>query len=412
MNGTTEQFNFANAKSQTLSGRLELPATQPVAFAIFAHCFSCNKNIHAATRISRALRSRGIAVLRFDFTGLGNSEGDFANTNFSSNLDDLRAAVAALKEAHQAPSLLVGHSFGGTAMLFLASEIEEVRLVAAIGAPSEPAEISRLLGAATVDRIETEGSAQVQVGAQTFRISRQFLTDISSASLQKRLGELKKPVVVFHAPDDHVVAIEHANQIVAAANHPRSFVSLDGADHLLSRREDSEFVGNLLAHWVGRYLPSETSPSNSDVPNDETSFPVVVTERSGTLTQEITAGRHALIADEPKSITGGYDLGMTPYDLLLAALGACTSMTLRMYANRKQLALKGVTVGLAYDRIHASDCESCEDQPHKVDRIRRSIKLDGDLTEPERQRLLEIADKCPVHRSLLNQKQIVTTERT
>ena len=408
MKGVTEQFNFTNANSQELSGRLELPATKPVAFALFAHCFSCNKNVHAATRISRALRDQGIAVLRFDFTGLGASEGDFANTNFSSNLDDLRSAVTALRESHQAPSLLVGHSFGGTAMLFLASEIEEVRVVASIGAPSEPNEISKLLGAATVDRIETEGSAQVQLGAQAFQISRQFLTDISSASLQQRLKELKKPVVVFHAPHDEVVSIEHADKIVAAANHPKSFISLDGANHLLSRREDSEFVGDILAQWVARYLPRSSDASA----NDETSFPVVVTERSGSLTQDITAGHHSMIADEPIGVPGGNDLGMTPYDLLLAALGACTSMTLRMYANHKKLDLKGVTVELAHDRIHASDCETCEDQPRKVDHIRRYIKFDGDLTEPQRKRLLEIADKCPVHRTIMNQKQIVTSERT
>ena len=377
MNGVTQQFNFANAKSQQLSGRLELPATKPVAFAIFAHCFTCNKNVHAATRISRRLRNNGIAVLRFDFTGLGASEGDFANTNFSSNLDDLRSAVAALRESHQAPSLLVGHSFGGTAMLFLANEIEEVRLVAAIGAPSEPAEISKLLGGSTVDRIESDGSAQVRIGTQAFQISRQFLTDISGASLQKRLGELRKPLVVFHAPNDGVVAIKHAEQIIAAANHPKSFVSLDTADHLLSRREDSEFVGDVLATWVSRYLPSKAATTDStdstDSKNDEANFAVTVTARSGSLTQEVNAGRHALIADEPTGIPGGNDLGMTPYDLLLAALGACTSMTLRMYANRKKIALKGVKVELSHDRIHASDCENCEEQAHNVDRIRSFI---------------------------------------
>ena len=406
MKGVTEKFDFANLQSQVLSGRLELPATKPVAFALFAHCFTCNKNVHAAARISRALRDRGIGVLRFDFTGLGHSEGDFANTNFSSNLDDLRAAVSALRDSYEAPALLVGHSLGGTAMLFLASEVEEVRVVASIGAPSEPSEIANLLGSSKIERIESEGVAEIQFGPEKFSVTQQFLNDITRVSLKERLAKLSKPVVVFHAPADEIVSVNHAEEILAAANYPKSFIALDGADHLLSRREDSEFVGDMLARWLDRYLPGETAIAD-EIASGE--FRVRVTERSPTLTQDIAAGGHSLIADEPLDVPGASNLGMTPYDLLLAALGACTSMTLRMYANRKQLNVKNINVELAHDRIHARDCENCEDQPFKVDRIRRRITLDGDLSKAERERLLEIADKCPVHRTLLNQKQIETT---
>ena len=402
MAGTTEKFEFENSQSQTLSGRLEMPSSPPRAYAIFTHCFSCNKNVHAATRISRGLRDRGIAVLRFDFTGLGQSEGDFANSNFSSNLDDLRAAVDAMRTRLQAPSLLIGHSLGGAAALYLAGEVPEVKAVASLFAPSEPAELKKLLGEQVVRDVEATGETEVSLGGQSFRVQRQFIEDISTVSLAERLSTSNKPTLLFQSPTDTVVSIDNAGRLYEAANHPKSLVTVDGADHLLARAEDSEFVADVLSSWVHRYLPATTSEQKPE-------GAVKVTARGTTLTQEIIAGDHRIIADEPLSV-GGHNKGMTPYDLLLAALGACTSMTLRMYANHKKIALQDIEVQLRHDRVHSEDCEGCEDSPRKIDRITREVRIKGDLTPAQRKRMLEIADRCPVHRTMMGDKKIETTE--
>ena len=411
---SSERFDFQNRNGQLLSGRLDLPDGQPKAYALFAHCFTCNKNVHAAARIARGLRELGFGVLRFDFTGLGNSEGDFANTNFSSNLDDLRSAIDALRATHQAPSILVGHSLGGAAVMFLASEIAEVKLVASVGAPSEPIHVLNLIDESMLEQIEQHGTAEVSLAGKTFSIQKQFVEDVTGTSLQNRLQQSRKPALIFHAPNDNIVGIEHAKKIYEAMNHPKSFVSLDGADHLLSEKKDSQFVADVLATWAARFLPDSISTDTSighagNDPQETMNVPkgVAVRERDGTLTQDVVARQHSIVADEPANI-GAADLGMTPYELLLAGLGACTSMTLRMYAKRKGIPLEKVTVNLEHDRIHAEDCESCENQVQKVDRIRRVVRLDGDLTDTQRQRMLEISEMCPVHRTLMNQMQILT----
>ena len=404
------KFEFKNRNGDTLSGSLEQPSDGPsLGVALFAHCFSCGKNVLAASRVSRDLRDRGFTVLRFDFTGLGESEGDFADTNFSTNVEDLRAAIDAMRQQGMAPEILIGHSLGGAAVLYLAEEIEEVKLVATIGAPSEARHVVRLIDGAALKEIEETGQAQVSLGGRPFTIKKQFLDDVTETSVLKKLKSSRKPVLICHSPSDSIVDIENAEKIYHAARHPKSFVSLDGADHLLSQKHDAEFVSAVIASWASRYLGlfKKTSEQIPPVAGDEHHGGVTVTERNKVFTQDIVAGPHRLVADEPQS-AGGDDLGVTPYDLLLAALGTCTSMTLRMYAKRKGLQVDNIQVKLQHSRIESADCETCEDQAAKVDQIRRQIRIDGDITEAQRNRMLEIADMCPIHRTLHNQKQVVS----
>lgn len=397
-----QAFNFENAAGETLAGRLELPAGRARGVALFAHCFTCSKNVRAATQVSRALAQQGMAVLRFDFTGLGNSEGDFSNTNFSSNVDDLVAAADCLRASHGAPSLLVGHSFGGAAVLAAAARIPEVRGVATIGAPSEPAHVLHLLGDKR-EAVESEGEAVVELAGRPFRVKRQFLEDVTETRLLEGLKEWKKrALLVFHSPLDSTVDIDQARKIYQAAKHPKSFVSLDQADHLLSSVEDAEYVADVLSSWARRYIcPADEATSNTDEGE------VVVEEVGPGFANRVIAGRHQLPADEPVSVGGG-DTGPTPYGYLLAALGTCTSMTLRMYANRKGWPLQGVRVSLRHSRVHAKDCEECETETGRVDRIDKKLQIDGPLDDDQRQRLLEIADRCPVHRTMLSETIIAT----
>ena len=401
------KFEFKNQNGETLSGSLEEPTSGSLrGVALFAHCFSCGKNVLAASRVARGLRERGFTVLRFDFTGLGESEGEFADTNFSTNVDDLRAAISAMRQMNMAPNILIGHSLGGAAVLDLAEEVEEVKLVATIGAPSEPRHVAHLFNDAAMKQIEETGQAEISLGGRPFTIKKQFLDDINETSVLKKLGSSKKPLLICHSPIDNVVGIDNAQKIYRAAAHPKSFVSLDGADYLLSKKEDAEFVSSIIASWAARFVGSPEIDESTESSDDHASG-VTVTERDKVFTQDITVGKHHIVADEPAS-AGGADLGVTPYDLLLAALGTCTSMTLRMYAKRKGLNVDNIQVKLEHSRIQTSDCESCEDQAGKVDQIRRLIRLEGDLTDAQRNRMLEIANMCPVHRTLHNQKQITS----
>jgi len=406
----SEEFRFQNRNGDQLAGRLERPSHQGQTCAIFAHCFTCSKSTRATTIISRALAKRGIAVLRFDFTGLGTSEGEFAETNFSSNVSDLIDAAEALRAASYVPSLLVGHSLGGAAVLAAAGDIPEVRAVATIGAPAEPAHVTHLLGSAT-DDIERDGSAEIDIAGRSFRITKQFLDDISETRLRGKIHNLLKPLMILHAPGDSIVGIDNAAQIYKAAQHPKSFLSLDDADHLLSRREDAEFAAQVLAAWAGRYLqPDEEGPSDDEERSaaegqDGIEPGVVRVDSRPGLLQSIRAGRHTFEADEPES-AGGNDAGPTPYDLLLAALGACTSMTLQLYANRKGWPLEDVFVELRHSRIHADDCASCESENGMIDRLDVVVRVSGTLDDAQVTRLQEIARKCPVHRTLQNEKQI------
>jgi putative redox protein len=349
------------------------------------------------------LTERGFAVLRFDFTGLGESDGEFANSTFSSNITDLVRAADHLRATIAAPTLLVGHSLGGAAVLAAAHRIPEVRAVATIGAPADPAHVAGLFRQNRGD-IETIGEATVYLAGRPFRVRREFLADIASQPQTTRIANLNRALLVLHAAGDEIVGIDNARTIFQAARHPKSFVSLDDADHLLSRRGDAAYAATVIAAWAERYLP----PADREPDTSGTPAPVVVADSGGgAFTQQIRAGRHTLIADEPVSV-GGDDLGPTPYDLLLAALGACTSMTVRMYAQRKNWPLRSTTVTLTHSKIHAADCQACETTSGRLDHILRQVHFDGDLDTDQRARLLEIADKCPVHRTLHSEVVVET----
>jgi uncharacterized OsmC-like protein/fermentation-respiration switch protein FrsA (DUF1100 family) len=396
-----ERFEFVGSGGQTLSARLHLPAVEPIACAVFAHCFTCSKDSRAATHISSALAEKGIATLRFDFTGLGESEGDFDNTTFSHNVADIAAAVKALREAYHAPALLIGHSLGGTAVLAAAGQIPEVVGVATIGAPFEPKHVARLFEA-SLDEIESNGQVDVKLGGRPFTIRKSFLEDLHKHCNAEQIGKLKKALVVFHSPQDNLVSIDNAGLIFKAARHPKSFVSLDGADHLLGRPSDSRYVADVLAAWASRYLPEQPA---AEIPEDTREGEVVVEGKTTGFLQRIQARHLTFAADEPLD-KGGTNLGPNPYELLLAGLGACTSMTLRMYAGRKEWPLEAVRVTLRHDRIHAQDCEDCDKDDGVIDVIDKKLELEGDLSEEQRERLLDIAAKCPVHRTLLNEIKI------
>jgi len=395
-----ERFEFVGSDAQTLAGRFHLPAVDPIAYAILAHCFTCSKESRAAAQISSALAAQGIATLRFDFTGLGESEGDFSGTTFSHNVDDILAAANALSESHRAPALLVGHSLGGSAVLAAASQIPEVVGVATIGAPVEPQHVARLFGA-SIEQIEERGEAEVDLGGRPFTIRKTFLDDLQAHCNKEKIHSLKRALLIFHSPQDNIVDIDDARLIYQAARHPKSFISLDGADHLLSRRADAAYVATVLRAWASRYLPEDIE----EVPEDAPEGGVVVEGKATGYLQRIQARSHVFPADEPIT-SGGSDLGPTPYELLLAGLGACTSITLRMYARRKEWPLEGVRVKLRHNRVHANDVEDSEKESGMVDVIGKELELEGNLTQEQRERLFEIAGRCPVHRTLLNEIKI------
>lgn len=395
-----ERFEFRGSEGQTLAGRLHRPAIDPIAYAVFAHCFTCSKESKAASHISRALAAQGIATLRFDFTGLGESEGEFSETTFSHNVSDIVAAAKALEEQDRAPALLIGHSLGGSAVLAAASEIDGVVGVATVGAPVEPEHVAKLFGA-SVGQIETEGKAKVDLGGRPFTIRKAFLDDIRAQCNTDKIRALKAALLIFHSPQDQVVDVDNARMIYEAARHPKSFISLDGADHLLRKRADSEYVATVLRAWASRYLPEDVA----EVPEDAPEGGVLVEGKASGFLQRIYARGHVFPADEPLSV-GGTDLGPTPYELLLASLGTCTSITLRMYAGRKEWPLEGVRVKLRHDRVHAKDVEDSEKETGMVDVIDKELELQGDLTEEQRERLFEMAARCPVHRTLLNEIKI------
>ena len=400
----TERFQFPGSEGQQLAAALELPEGETLAYALFAHCFTCGKDVLAAKRIAVALAAKGIAVLRFDFTGLGSSEGDFANTTFSSNVADLVRAANHLRETRAAPAILIGHSLGGAAVLAAAGQIPEAKAVVTIAAPSDPAHVTHFF-ADRIEDIRKHGKVEVSLAGRPFQIKREFLDDIAEHNLMDHVAKLHKALLIMQSPTDDTVGIDNATRIFVAAKHPKSFVSLPGADHLLSDRRDSMYAADVIAAWAERYIGA--APEAAVDPGEGPRNVVVRETRKSKFQQTVSIGPHRLLADEPIS-SGGADTGPGPYDFVLAGLGACTSMTMRMYADRKSLPLERVTVTLKHSKIHAEDCAECETREGMLDQIDRTIAMEGALDAEQRGKLMEIADKCPVHRTLTSEIRIVT----
>jgi putative redox protein len=426
MPGKPIKLTFEGSSGAELAARLELPTGPVKAYALFAHCFTCTKDLTAARKIAEALNMQGIAVLRFDFTGLGGSGGDFSSTNFTSNLDDLERAADFLRSEFEAPKLLIGHSLGGAAVLAVARRIKEATAIATIGAPADVEHVTHNF-ADHLDQIRNQGEAEVSLGGRPFVIRKQFVDDLGNHDLSTQVASMKKALLVMHAPLDQTVGIENAGRIFDAAKHPKSFVSLDQADHLLRDPDDASYAASVIAAWAKRYLPDDVGIT------PEVTAGVVVRETGlGKFQAMVLAGRHRLLADEPEKV-GGFDSGPSPYGYLSAALGSCTVMTIRMYADHKGITLDGIQADVIHDKVHIDDCDECvaqgrqhegrqhEGRQHegrkpegykggKIDRFERRIQLSGDLDDDTRTRLLEIADKCPVHRTLEASSLIVTHE--
>jgi len=405
---SSQRINFDGSRGANLSARLDLPQGTIQAYALFAHCFTCSKDLHATKRISAELASRGIAVMRFDFTGLGNSGGDFASTNFSSNKEDLVIAANYLRDNFEAPSIIIAHSLGGAAVLSVAGEIKEIAAVITIGAPSEASHVVHNFGV-KLDEISHTGEAEVNLGGRTFLVRKQFLEDLedSNNNVLEKVKKLKKPLLVMHSPIDNTVGIENATDIFVAAKHPKSFVSLDSADHLVSKDADAKFVANMIATWTSKYIASE-KPSEHVGIDEQT----IVTETGeGKFQNTVLTNGHILLADEPASV-GGLNSGPSPYGYLASALGACTSMTIRMYADFKKLQVGKISVKVSHDKIHAKDCEECtheeRQQTSKIDVFKRVITVEGLANDNLAEKLLEIANKCPVHRTLESGAKVKT----
>lgn len=399
----SEKLEFEGSQG-LLAARLDQPSGGARAYALFAHCFTCTKDILAARRVAEALVDAGIAVLRFDFSGLGNSEGDFANTNFTSNVEDLVHAANHMRDTGRPVGLLVGHSLGGAAVLEAAAAVPEAKAVATIGAPFDPGHVAHHFEG-QIHEIETDGEAEVELSGRRFRVKKQFLDDIRGKAIDDAVTGLRKALLVLHAPMDETVGVENASAIFTAAKHPKSFISLDDADHLLRRREDAIYAGDVIATWASRYLGLSRPAAPKTKLAADAHDTLVIETRDGKFSQYINANGHFLKADEPTA-QGGDNSGPSPYDLLLAGLGACTAMTLRLYADHKKIPLTRAAVRLSHRKDHAEDCADCADKSAKLDIIEREIELSGDLDADTRKRLLEIADKCPVHRTLTGEVRI------
>ena len=398
----SEKVHFPSFEKEQLTGRLELPVDQhPHNYALFAHCFTCSKNLQAVKKISRALTSMGYGVLRFDFTGLGESEGSFRDTNFSGNVEDLLAAARFMESNYRSPVLLIGHSLGGAACLKAAFKLPEVKAVATVGSPANPDHVTHLFRS-KLDEIEANGKAEVNIGGRSFTLKKQFVEDLRKHQLEDQLPDLEKALLFMHSPQDTTVSISNAEVLYKASRHPKSFVSLQGADHLLSNPDDAEYAGKVIAQWAARYIPLPEDPKLETADQVMTRL-----DSDAGFTTDMKLGNHYMVADEPREF-GGNDYGPSPYELVSAGLASCTAMTLQMYAKRKKWDLQHVDVHISYSKKHAEDCQACEDKTAKLDTFERIIKLVGDLDDTQINRLLEIADKCPVHKTLHNKILVKT----
>lgn len=398
----SRKIKFTNKEGIELSAQLEFPPDSlPRAFAIFAHCFTCSKNLQAAKNLTRSMSQEGVAVLRFDFTGLGESKGNFEDSNFSSNVSDLISAAEFLENEFEAPQVIIGHSLGGAAVIYAASQLDSIRAVATVGAPSSVDHVVHLIQD-KAEEIKEKGEANVKISGRNFKIKKQFLEDIESKNLKKLMSDFRKPILVMHSPQDQVVSIDNAAELYNMAWHPKSFISLDGANHLLSNKKDSLYVGQMIANWSSRYLDAA---EEDELESDQQVVAQLKTENN--FTTLIKAGKHSLTADEPESV-GGDDFGPNPYDLVASGLAACTAMTIKMYADRKEWKLEQIDVHVKHEKQHSKDCEDCSDGKARIDHFHRSIEIEGDVTQDQCSRLLEIANKCPVHKTLETQSFIDT----
>ena len=399
-----QKVTFTNREGEELVGRLELPIDQrPHNFVVFAHCFTCTKNLIAIRNIARELVREGFGVLRFDFTGLGESEGEFENTNFSGNVDDLVDAANYLKEEYTAPTLIIGHSLGGSAAIFAAEQIPSVKAVAVISSPSNPEHVKNLVKD-DIETIRKNGKARVNIGGRDFTLKKQFLDDIKNHPLTEVVANFRKSLLILHSPQDRIVGIENAKKLFVAAWHPKSYISLDGMDHMLSGQENSHYVGKVITGWAMRYVSmpkAETLQSNKQV--------AARLDNTEKFTTYMKLGDHNALADEPTTF-GGNNFGPSPYEYLSGALASCTAMTVQMYARRKKWNLENITVHIDHSKEHAVDCENCESSSAKIDTFTKTIKIEGDLTREQKERLMEIADRCPVHRTLMSSVQIISSQ--
>lgn len=399
-----ERLIIKNTKGHNLQAYLELPADQkPHYFAIFAHCFTCNSNLSAVKNISRSLTSHGFGVVRFDFTGLGRSEGEFAESYFSANVDDLISVNNYITEHYKAPSLLVGHSLGGAAVIVAASRLDNIKAVATVGAPSTVSHVTHLFSHG-IDEVKRKGEVKVNIGGRPFKIDKDFVEDFNKISLPEITKNLRKPLLIMHAPFDQTVGINNAHDLYHNAHHPKSFVSLDNADHLLSNPKDSKYVGNVIGTWADRYFEPK---DNTMLDTNGEQLVAHLNLKEDNFTTSIQTKKHNFIADEPASI-GGNDFGPSPYDFLSAGLAACTVMTLKMYAERKKWDLREVYAYITYSKKHSDDLMLDLDKPKRIDHLQKRLKFIGDLDGVQKAKLKEIASKCPVHRSLLSETVIET----
>jgi uncharacterized OsmC-like protein/esterase/lipase len=404
----TEKITFPGSQGHLLSARLDSPDGEIKGYALFVHCFTCSSNILAASHISAALNEKGIAVFRFDFTGLGSSEGEFSNTNFSSNIEDIKAAIDFLRSQNKTPQILIGHSLGGSAVLRAAEMVPDLKALVTINAPSDPSHLRHLLKS-SLEEIKSQGYANVTLAGRTFQIQKHFIDDLEKHKSLDYLKNVTAALLIFHSPQDKVVDIENAKLIFTAARHPKNFISLNGADHLLTRIDDADYVADIISSWVNRYLLEENSPLPAK--EDDTQGVTVTETGTGKFTQVVQAAGHTFYADEPVDV-GGDNKGPGPYDLLLAGLGACTSMTIRMYADYKKIPLKKVKVTLTHEKVYNEDLINCVEENARLDLINRDITVTGDLTPEQRDGLFRIAEKCPVHKTLSQPSVIKTSLKT
>ncbi|MGJ8590987.1 MAG: bifunctional alpha/beta hydrolase/OsmC family protein [Aquaticitalea sp.] len=401
----SEKLNIPNTKGLQLQAYLELPANQkPNYYAIFAHCFTCNSTLNAVKNISRALTNHGFGVVRFDFTGLGRSEGEFSDSYFSANVDDLESVSEYMNVHYNAPSLLIGHSLGGAAVIVAASKLEHIKAVATIGAPATVGHVTHLFSHG-IDEVKEKGEVEVNIGGRPFKINQEFVDDFSKTDLPKVTKELRKPLLIMHSPFDKIVGIENAEKLYHNAHHPKSFVSLDHADHLLTDGSDSQYVGSLIGTWANRYFDPQDNEM-LDTEGEQLVAHLNLTEDN--FTTSIQTKKHSFIADEPESV-GGDDFGPSSYDFLSAGLAACTVMTLKLYAERKKWDLQEVYAYITYSRKHSDDLNLDLDKPMRIDHLSKKLKFVGNLDETQQQKLKDISSKCPVHKTLQS-KIIIETE--